>query len=137
VCSRLSEGRETARRVAVFALGANPDEAAVACVRDVLQNGSGAGRAAAAQAFRQHVARGWVPVDTGWTVVQDMLRSPDAPARREGLGLAPLFTAAFARPAVQALLQDPDPGVAAAAKATLAQVDGIDRTDILHGDVDP
>jgi hypothetical protein len=125
------------RAVAEVALAVNGDGAAVSCVREALENGSGPGQAAAARAFRQQLARGFVPVDAGWSVVQSLLRSPDAGARREGLRLVPIFSAAFARPAAEALVGDPDADVAAAARAAVAEVDGMKRADLTMGDVEP
>jgi hypothetical protein len=76
-------------------------------------------------------------VAIGWARVQSLLGSPDPDARREGLSLASLFSAASSRPAVSALLEDPDPDVAAAAKRAVAEVDGIRKADLLQGDVEP
>jgi hypothetical protein len=137
VCARLSDGRGAVRAVAEVALGVNGDAAAVACVREALENGSGPGQAAAARAFRQQLARGFVPVEAGWSVVQSLLRSPDAGARREGLRLVPVFSSAFARPAAEALVRDPDADVAAAARAAVAEVEGMKRADLTMGDVEP
>jgi predicted Zn finger-like uncharacterized protein len=137
VCARLGDDREAVRSVAAMALSVNGDAAAVGCVRDALETGTGAGRAAAARAFRQQVARRFVDVAAAWGTVQTLLRSPDPQARREGLGLVSLFSAAFARPAAEALEQDPDPEVAAAARRTVSEVDGIRKADLLQGDVEP
>ena len=137
LCARLSDAREPARSVAAMALGVNRDAAAINCVRDVLETGSGVGRAAAARAFRQQLTRGFVRADAGWASVESLLRSPDPQARREGLALLPLFSAAFARPAAEALLQDPEAEVAEAARHAVSEVEGIHRADLLQGDVEP
>ena len=137
LCARLTDAREPVRSVAATALGVNRDAAAVGCVRDVLETGSADGRAAAARAFRQQLTRGFVRADAGWASVQSLLRSPDPQARREGLALVPLFSAAFARPAAEALLQDPDAAVAESARHAVSEVEGIHRADLLQGDVEP
>jgi WD40 repeat protein len=137
VCARLSDPRDAVRAVAEVALGVNGDASAVSCVRDAVENGGGAGQASAARAFRQQLARGFVPVASGWATVQSLLRSPDPAARREGLRLVPLFSSAFARPAAEALFQDPDADVAKAARAAVAEVDGMKRTDLMMGDIEP
>jgi WD40 repeat protein len=137
LCARLGDARSEARTVASMALAVNPDEGASACVRDALLGTGAAARTAAAFSLRQRLARGLTPLAHGWATVEALLRSFDPAARRDGLALATLYTQSFAHPAAKALLEDPDPDVRAAARAAVATVESMRRTDLLHGDVEP
>jgi hypothetical protein len=88
---------------------------------------------AAARALRQRVARGLDTVDETWAVTRSALASADPGSRRAGLVLAPVFSGAFAAPAVRRLLDDADPDVAAAAREALASIERVLQTDRMRG----
>jgi hypothetical protein len=65
------------------------------------------------------------------------LAGPEPEARIAGLRAASVFAVEVAAPAVRALLEDPDPEVAAVAREAVTTVDGVRRTDQLRGDTGP
>jgi WD40 repeat protein len=138
LCARLDDPREEARTVVAFALsGAQAREEAARCVRETLLSGSPRARAAAVLPFRQLLARGVLAPDEGWSLVQGLLAGSDAETRIAGLDALPMFSAHFSEPAARALLGDPDPAVAEAARGAVGAIEGVHRTDLLAGHADP
>jgi WD40 repeat protein/serine/threonine protein kinase len=137
LCARLDDPREEVRRVVAVAVSRARAEEAARCVRDALVSGSSRARAAAVLPFRQLLARGALAPDDGWSLVQGLLGDADAETRVAGLEVLSMFSAHFSEPAARALLDDPDPAVAEAARAALGAIEGAHRTDLLAGHADP
>jgi HEAT repeat protein len=134
LCARLGDEREEARRVAAMALAVMEDGQATACVRDALSDTSPARLVSAAAVLRGRAARGLFPADEAWTLTRALLASPDRAARIGGLLVAPVFTGDAVEPAVRPLLEDADPGVAAAARDAVGAIESARRIDEAYGE---
>ena len=133
LCARLADPSPNVRRIVGTALAVRDD--AASCVRNTLSGGTPTARGAAVLPLRQHLARGVIGVDEGWTLVQGLLQHPDPEVRIAGLEALPMYTARVSEPLARPLLEDPDPAVAEAAVQTLGRIDSIHRTDLLRGNV--
>jgi WD40 repeat protein len=135
LCARLSDPRPIVRLVVGTALAEGTRPGVVACVRETLSVGDPVARGAAILPLRQHLARGSIGVEDGWSIVQDLLRHADPEVRIAGLRALPMYTARVSEPLARPLLDDADPDVAEAAKDALARIETIHRTDLLRGNV--
>jgi hypothetical protein len=135
LCTRLADPSPLVRRIAGMALAGRADEGAAACVQRVLSGGTATARRAAVFPLQQHLARGVIGVDEGWTLVQGLLQQADPEARIAGLEALPMYTARVSEPLARPFLEDLDPGVAEAAGQVLGRIDSIHRADLLRGNV--
>ncbi len=78
------------------------------------------------------LANGQIPPAEGFTLVQGLVHEPDPAMRSAGLRALLMFNAEFAAPVVSTAVGDPEPGVAQAAKNTLADIDAIRKIDALR-----
>jgi WD40 repeat protein len=137
LCERLDDPRAEARLVVATALGVMEDPGGVDCVRATVASGTPTAQGAVALALRQQATRGRLHPAEAWSLVESLLAGPEPEARIAGLRAASVFAVEVAAPAVRALLEDPDPEVAAAAREAVTTVDGVRRTDQLRGDTGP
>lgn len=135
LCARLSDPRPIVRLVVGTALAEGKQPGAVTCVRETLSAGDPVARTAAVLPLRQHLARGLIGVEDGWSIVQDLLTHADPDVRIAGLRALPMYTARVSEPLARPLLEDAEPAVAEAAEAALARIASIHRTDLLRGNV--
>jgi hypothetical protein len=131
LCPRLGDPREEVRGLAEISLGVVDAPEAVACARQELATGTPDGRAAAAADPRRQIGRGRVGAEEAWSIVTGLLGDADPSRRIAGLGLLPLFAADVSEPAARPLAEDPDPGVAGAARNALGAIEKLRRVDAL------
>lgn len=134
LCTYLGDGREDVRAVTALALGVNPDPAATACVQQTLTSGSALAKQAGASALRQQLAHRRIQAAEGFTLIEGLLHDPDPGVRQAGLSVLALYAFSTADPAARALIQDPDPDVADAARRAVDTIENIHRTDLIQGD---
>jgi len=134
LCARLGDGREEVRATTALAVGQLTTAGANECIATQIAAGGGPAKVAAAQALQRRLARGLVEPARGWAAAGALLQDAEPLARRAGVDLLPLFTPGLAEPAVRPLLADPDPEVAAEARAALTAIQGARRADQLAGD---
>jgi HEAT repeat protein len=132
LCGLLGDAREPVRRIAALALAVRAAPAATTCLRTALAQGDAVSRLAAATRLRTLLANGQIRAADGFALLQDLLRDPDPAIRSAAVRAFLMLNAEFAAPLVSAAASDPDPGVAQAAKETLADIEAIRKVDALR-----
>ncbi len=137
LCARLDDARGEARQVAAMALAVARHPAVNECLGRTLRSGTPEAKRAAAEAMRQRITRGLLPLEEGWRLVRQLLDDPDPQTELAGLELVSLYASGVSAPAAQVLTRSPNPQVAAKAKETVVIIAGIRRADQLLGDIGP
>jgi HEAT repeat protein len=127
LCLRLSDPRSDVRRVAAHALGLMASPRATACLTAGAASPDATTRATAASALKILLSFGQLDANTGWPLVQTLLRDPDPAVRVEALHVLRFFTAGVSLPAATAAQQDADATVRAEADAAAKEVEAMRR----------